>query len=347
MDVPKEFRQDFDAFPQVLRALLDAELAAGNEVAEFGHGFPAPPVGAYIKLARPVTTRARESGDGLRFRDYNSSIYSGEFTDERGHFFILEPPAPEEPEPDMDAIRAAHSGGSSWTAARPAGPPAAIPERPLPAAPESAFQRFLRSMVMDYDKWHDGEGYDLDALREATPNERVAIQTTLLARGVRDWRDVEALAALDTPGARQALQAAANHADPQIRLAVARHSEALVPGEKRVESLVKALQTAKFYGGLTQALDEVEDFHPPEVVEALFRGALNREGEAAVHFAAMLTFVHGKASEPFDMEQRPFFLRFHTEDAAEREAVFRKLCERLGVEASRYLDSQLSRRPAR
>jgi hypothetical protein len=337
MDVPKEFRQDFDAFPQLLRALLDAELAAGNEVAEFGHGFPAPPVGAYIKLSRPVTTRPRESGDGLCFRDYNSSSYSGEFTDERGHFFILEPPAPPEPEPDMDAIRAAHSGGFSRTPPKPAVPPAPIPEPARPGEPESAFQRFLRSMVMDYEKWHDGDGYDLDALREATPNERMAIEATLLARGVNDWRDVEALAALDTPGARRALQAAAKHADPQIRLAVSRHAGVLIPDEQRVASLVKALETARFYGGLTQALDEVEDFHPPAVVEALFHGALKREGEAAVHFAAMLMFVHGAADVPFDMEQRPFFLRFHTENRAEREAVFRELCERVAVDASRYL----------
>jgi hypothetical protein len=51
----------------------------------------------------------------------------------------------------------------------------------------------------------------------------------------------------------------------------------------------------------------------------------------------MLTFLHGKADEPFDWEQRPFFLRFHTEVRSEREAVFHELCERIGVDAGKYL----------
>ena len=92
-------------------------------------------------------------------------------------------------------------------------------------------------------------------------------------------------------------------------------------------------------GGLSEALDEVEEVHPPSVVEALLRGALERDGEVAVHFAAMLMFLHGKAGEPVDWAQRPFFLRFHTTDRAEREAVFRELCETIGVDASRYLES--------
>jgi hypothetical protein len=51
----------------------------------------------------------------------------------------------------------------------------------------------------------------------------------------------------------------------------------------------------------------------------------------------MLAFLHGKASEPFDWQQRPFFLRFHTEDRREREAVFRELCAKLGIDAGACL----------
>ena len=57
-------------------------------------------------------------------------------------------------------------------------------------------------MVIDYEKWHDGVGYDLDAIREASQDERQAIEILLFNRGTRDWRDVEALAALDTARAR-------------------------------------------------------------------------------------------------------------------------------------------------
>src|SRR5262249_33247684 len=42
--------------------------------------------------------------------DRNSSIYSGEFTDAKRFYFVLEPPDPPPPEPNMDAIREAAQG---------------------------------------------------------------------------------------------------------------------------------------------------------------------------------------------------------------------------------------------
>ena len=33
------------------------------------------------------------------------------------------------------------------------------------------YQRFLDSLNIDYSKWHDGVGYDLDALRKLSPDE--------------------------------------------------------------------------------------------------------------------------------------------------------------------------------
>lgn len=205
------------------------------------------------------------------------------------------------------------------------------------ANPDTPLERFRRSMVIDYEKWHDGIGYDLDALRAASPAERAAIESLLLGHGVADWRDVEALAALDTPQARAALQAAKKSSDSRVRAAVLDYAPGLLTDAERTAALVRLLETAEFFDGLTQALDQVEEFHPPEVVDALFRGALHRKGEVAVHFAAMLTFLHGKAGEAFDWEQRPFFLRFNTPDRAGRETVFRELCARIGADAGRYL----------
>ena len=336
MNIPEEFREVVESLPPVLRALLDAELAAGNEIAEVGHSFPAPPVGATIKLARPVTTRPRAAGGGLKFRDFNSSIYSGEFTDERGFFFIVEPPAPPPDEPDMDAIRAGKV------------PKPAPLSKPMPIQREretiakGPIERFKSSMVIDYEKWHDGIGYDLEALRDASPEERTTIETMLIDGGVRDWRDVEALGALNTPRARKALKAALKSDDHQVRMAIVRYASELVPNAKRSVLLVEALGSAEFYGGLTEALDEVEEFHPPKVIDALLRGVLAREGEVAVHFAAMLMFIYGKTSEPFDMEQRPFFLTFNTEEQTAREAAFRKLCEKIGVIAQKYFETSVS-----
>jgi hypothetical protein len=50
-----------------------------------------------------------------------------------------------------------------------------------------------------------------------------------------------------------------------------------------------------------------------------------------------LFFLHGKSKEQFDWDHRPFFLRFNTTDRNEREAVFREMCETIGVDPQKYL----------
>lgn len=200
----------------------------------------------------------------------------------------------------------------------------------------SVVDQFRDSMRVDHEKWHDGIGYDLSLLQTATPSELAEIEQLVAATGVRDWRDVEALAALDTLNARRLIGQTLESGTLQMRVAVVTHAAELVPEKARIATLVEALEGSDFYEGLTQALLEVESFHPPEVVDALFRGALHRDGEVACNFAGMLLFVHGKTTSSFDWDERPFFLRFNTEDAAERAAVFAELCARLGVEPAAW-----------
>jgi hypothetical protein len=276
-----------------------------------------------LQLAGPVTTRARASGDGLRFQDFSKFGFPGSFTDDAGVFYLLEPLAPELT-PDMDAIREAHNARIYHPTI-------------VRSDPHTALGRFERSMQMDYQKWHDGDGYDLDALRRSTPAERNAIEAMLLRRGAQDWRDVEALAALATPRTAVVLKTAAGSSDAAIRMAVMRHAPHLVTDTQRVTCLVTALESASLYEGLSQALDQAAEFHPKEVVDALLRGTLQRDGETAVHFAALLMFLHGQASEPFDWDQRPFFLRFNTGNHQERNAVFLELCRKIGVDPADFV----------
>lgn len=352
MAVPNQLAQRFAEFPAKLQELVEAELAAGNEIVEICNGFPAPPVGACLKLAKLVTTQPRQSGSGLDFYERNTSSYSGEFTDEKRFFFVLEPPKPPEPEPDMNAIRAAMEARQRAAdaafyeaqkkpkrgrprkprehvrsvAPKPAGPPAP------PHEPVTTLERFEASMVIDYDKWHDGIGYDIDIINQAAPEELVEIENLLVNRGVSDWRDVEALAALNSPRAKVLLRKALQSHKTEIRTAVIRHAPDLLSNAERTELLVNALQRARSFEGLDQTLQQVEAFHPPEVIHALLRGVLERDGETAVHYAAMLMFLHGKAESSFDWEQRPFFLQFNTDHRAEREKNYRELCAKIGVE---------------
>jgi hypothetical protein len=97
--------QELVHFPPVLRALIDAELAVGNSIESIGHSFPAPPAGAYVRLRYKVTTRAHESDEHLDWRGRFSSLSSGEFTDAKRFYFVVEPPDPPPEETDMDALR--------------------------------------------------------------------------------------------------------------------------------------------------------------------------------------------------------------------------------------------------
>ncbi len=110
MKIPAEFAQELAAFPAALRKLVETEIEAGNTIAELTHGFPAAPCGANVKLAKHVGPSRRVSSECINFYERNMPDYSGEFTDAQRHFFVLEPPNPPQPYPDMDAIRKAAEG---------------------------------------------------------------------------------------------------------------------------------------------------------------------------------------------------------------------------------------------
>ncbi len=199
-----------------------------------------------------------------------------------------------------------------------------------PAAPSSpAYQRFMSSMIIGFDEWHDGIGYDLEALAELEGDERKAVEALLVSRKDEGWRDAEALAALGSPKARTALKTAARGPNREVRLHAARNLE----GEDLDRHIAEALTNGGFGDGLAQAelLAEQEPLGPATRA-ALLQGALTATDGRQVRFVGLLLFHHGLAPEPFDWSQRPYFLEFLTEDTAERRRLFDGLCEKLGVD---------------
>lgn len=190
-------------------------------------------------------------------------------------------------------------------------------------------------MTIDYEKWHDGVGYDISAIDGMTADELASATRVLLGRQPPTWRDLEALSRIDSPVARKAIADALKHPSAEVRVAAARYAQDA--DNDREAALKNALERCDIYTGLTQALDQVEHFHPPGVIDALLRLILAREGPVAVHFAAMLFFLFGKAKSSFDWDHRPFFLKFDTEDRTERVALFKDLCKTIGVDAEKYL----------
>ena len=51
----------------------------------------------------------------------------------------------------------------------------------------------------------------------------------------------------------------------------------------------------------------------------------------------MLFYLYDKTKEPFDMKQRPFFLRFNTENKEERVQAFQELCKQLKINPKKFL----------
>jgi hypothetical protein len=193
--------------------------------------------------------------------------------------------------------------------------------------------KFRSSMSLDYDAWHDGTGYDLSVLDRASAADKEIIAT--LVSPPKGWRDVEALAALGTETALMALRAAIDSDNAEVRTALTRYAPSSVSDDEKMALLVKALTTGAFYQDMTSALQQIEQFHSPQVIDALFRGLFTQTGDVACHFAAMLAFLHGKAKTTFDWDKRPLFLKFNTDNEGERRAAFVELCELLEVDVGR------------
>ena len=192
-------------------------------------------------------------------------------------------------------------------------------------------------MKIGFEEWHDGIGYDIAAIRIASQAELDVIEQLLINHSPRDWRDIEGLAKINTKCARKTIKEAIKDTNPVVRIAVARFAPHLITDKERSQSLVEAVQNTEIFSGFSNVLDEVEKYHPEEVKEALIKGLLNRRGDVAVLFAAMLFYLFGQAKEPFDWKQRPFFLRFNTEYRKERVEAFQELCQKLKISAEKYL----------
>jgi hypothetical protein len=201
----------------------------------------------------------------------------------------------------------------------------------VPPMPSEAFRKFEASLVMDYEKWHDGIGYDLDALQQLEGEERKSAERLLRGVSNPDWRVAEALATLDSKEAGDTLQEMASSAsDGAGRL---RAAEMLYRQGKRGapdDVIADLLRTSAPYEGLTQALDLCPEFPTRRIKAALLWASLHNP-EARVHAAAMLYHLYGKADEPFDWKMRPFFLKFN-ESAQVRRAAFDQMVRELNIE---------------
>jgi hypothetical protein len=349
MDFQTRIAEQVARLPPGIKQLLDAELAAGNRVIEA----ELVPVGGRTMLAIVLEHLFKNAEapapPGIAYREIaekDRRIFEFVTSDELFSLATVKfkpmilPKSPEGPPNPTEAHIARMEEIARREEAAAAARLAGIRQPTVPTRDPKlgdAANRFIESMKMTFDMWHDGTGYDLNALQEVSPSELHGIETILIHYQPRDWRDIEALALIDSAPARKAIEDALKSSNPQVRREAMRHVPEKADPADREKLLLQGLTTANAFDGLTEAMDEAAEFHPPAVVDGLIRGVLNRDGEVAVHFAAMVFYLHGKATEPFDWNQRTFFLRFNTSDGAERKVVFREMCEAIHVDPEKYL----------
>jgi hypothetical protein len=189
---------------------------------------------------------------------------------------------------------------------------------------------FRRSMVLDYEKWHDGVGYDLDAMA-AIPVSEHPVLLSLLAPP-KGWREINALLALATPAAIDALRTAgASSGSIEVRIHVADKAPSLLDEPTRIGILCDAIMTANFTDGLINALEQITRFHPPPVYDALLRGIETRDGSTSFHLAATLAHIHGAEGGASNPALQPLLLQFSTPDRAAKARALTTLFRFLGL----------------
>lgn len=322
--IPEEFRAAASLLSGELAALMHAELNAGNTMIDAGHTHPAPPAGAYVMFANPISSRTRESFGDVHFYDRDGASYRGEFTDVNRFFFVLEAPRQDASYPDMNAIREkANFQTVTEDSVRASGFESPV-ARPIPSTP---IERFDESRTMDYERWKEGIGYDLEALRSLTAEEQETVVLSLIP--ANDWRDVEALASLGSARTDRALKEVMDSDSVKMRMAVMRYAPHLVDEAKKLESVLMAVARAESFEGLVETLDMLETYHPPVVIDAMFEALLNRSGDMAYHYATVLAVIYRKLKSRHDWSLRPQLLKFNTTDRNEREDAFLALYDLL------------------
>ena len=196
-----------------------------------------------------------------------------------------------------------------------------------------ALEKFMQSMNIGFDEWHDGIGYDLKALAEIKGEELEQVESALITRKDEDWRDAEALAALSSLGsaaATKALHDCLTSPNGQVRLRAAQHLADMGDHDAREKTIIETLRKPDLGAGVSQILLAAEE-HPTEgVKQTLFWCILHAQDHVLrVNAAGLLFYLYGVSDSTFDWSFRPLFLRFGSDDMNERQAAFLELCQQV------------------
>lgn len=192
-----------------------------------------------------------------------------------------------------------------------------------------AVDRFVASMAIGYEQWHDGVGYDVSALSGLTEDEKRRIEDVLVPRAQNDWRDLEALERLDTPRSRDAIVAARHAVDHEIRLYA--HLYGPEPSEaEREAAVIYALKRTAHFAGMSLTMRCAVETPTPAVVDELWNQVRDPSRETAYHAAEALCRIRGVTTDD-DGAHRALFLKLVGPASPERDRAVAELEQLCGA----------------
>ena len=162
----------------------------------------------------------------------------------------------------------------------------------------------------------------------------------MITHGVRDWRDIEALAEVGSDKALSAIKSALQSDKYEVRIkAIESLSEKKVVGEKEIETvLVETIPLVSILNGQTFTLQLAEKYPSSAVKRVLLWCALYGNDDIRVHAAALIYYLYGIATSSFDWNYRPFYLRFGNKDLLNRKLAYDELCHKIQVDPHWAID---------
>lgn len=185
---------------------------------------------------------------------------------------------------------------------------------------------FKSSMVIDYDKWHDGLGYEIELIDQMTVDQRKEVEHHLREKGITDWRDLEALDRLGTPGALQAIVEVRESGPEELALRAHQYGPPPQSGE-REDAILQGLSSS---GGRLEAIDEAAEHPSPKIIDKLLECAERCTSTEAYQAALALFYIHGKVDSMHSWDHRPFLLRF-VDAGPDKVAAVQELRGRIGL----------------
>lgn len=198
-----------------------------------------------------------------------------------------------------------------------------------------AVKRFRDSMVMDFDMWHDGEGFDLSAIDDMTVQERKDL-AALLRSGQKTWRELEALAALDLEDVATIIEDTSRtdaSADNRMTAAAALHERGRMSRDDFEAKVCDEIRKLDKPGdGSVRILLEAQSLASVKVKQALLWSSWNRT-EMSMLCAALVLYLCGKAEDPLAWSHREWLFDLQPNNSYfTRKKAFDKVCGLIGME---------------